>query len=220
MPIPLKYRADFLEEGVYHVFNRTNNREQLFLSDHDRLSFLRKYNKYLAPFLNTFSWSLLPNHFHSMVRIKRECDIQERLFRTNESDLRPFEKRYLAELLPLDELIEHSFKRFFQSYALSFNDKYERKGNLFYKSFKRVEIVPDTHFTQCMVYIHANAQKHGIVTDFAEYPWSSWHSFMSGSSPIPLLRAQAFEWFGGKKHFIQAHKDLVKYYYETEISIE
>ena len=36
MPIPEKYLADFDENGIYHVYNRTNNMERLFLSDENR----------------------------------------------------------------------------------------------------------------------------------------------------------------------------------------
>jgi hypothetical protein len=42
MPIPEKYIADFEEGEIYHVYNRTNNREQLFLTDENRSFFLRR----------------------------------------------------------------------------------------------------------------------------------------------------------------------------------
>ena len=42
MPIPAKYLADFTENGIYHIYNRTNNKEKLFLSNENRLFFLKK----------------------------------------------------------------------------------------------------------------------------------------------------------------------------------
>jgi hypothetical protein len=33
MPIPTKYLAEFAEGHLYHVYNRTNNKELLFLND-------------------------------------------------------------------------------------------------------------------------------------------------------------------------------------------
>ena len=60
-----------LESGsFYHVFNRTNNRELLFKDNDNRKYFLRKYTKYLAPYVDTFSFSLLPNHCHFSISVK------------------------------------------------------------------------------------------------------------------------------------------------------
>lgn len=38
---------------IYHVFNRTNNGEQLFLDDENRQFFLSRYQKYLSPFVES-----------------------------------------------------------------------------------------------------------------------------------------------------------------------
>jgi putative transposase len=48
------YFADFYENGIFHVYNRTNNKELLFQSDENRHWFLKQYAKYLHPFLDTF----------------------------------------------------------------------------------------------------------------------------------------------------------------------
>ncbi len=64
------YSADFYENGIFHVYNRTNNRELLFRSDDNYLYFLKQYDKYLHPFLDTYCWNLMPNHFHLLVRVK------------------------------------------------------------------------------------------------------------------------------------------------------
>lgn len=117
------------------------------------------------------------------------------------------------------ELIEHVFKRFFQSYALAFNKMHNRQGNLFYKPFKRVRIEKDSQFTMAMVYVHANAFKHGLVKDFASYAWSSWHSIIS-SQPTSLARKEVIEWFGSLELCIKAHNELAIYYYDCEVAIE
>ena len=116
-------------------------------------------------------------------------------------------------------LIEQTFKRFFQSYALAFNKQHHRKGNLFYKPFKRVRIKNDTHFTMAVIYIHANAAKHTLIKDFTAYPWSSWHSIIS-NSPTLLLRNEIIEWFGSLEIFIKTHKELAAFYYNCEIALE
>ena len=95
------YTANFYDEGIFHVYNRTNNKELLFRSDENRLYFLRQYHKYLHPFLDTFCWNLLPNHFHFLVRIKRSEEIKKHLKTIATRSLKPIERKYLegAQLL-------------------------------------------------------------------------------------------------------------------------
>ena len=116
-------------------------------------------------------------------------------------------------------LLEQTFKRFFQSYALAFNKEQSRKGNLFYKPFKRVKIENDSQFTMALIYVHANAFKHGLVKDFTSHRWSSWHSIIS-NQPTSLLRDEVIKWFGNVELCIKTHKELTAYYYDREIAIE
>ena len=48
MPIPEKYLAEFEQSGIYHIYNRTNNNEKLFITNENRLFFLRKYKERLS----------------------------------------------------------------------------------------------------------------------------------------------------------------------------
>ncbi len=219
MPIPGKYLADFEENGIYHVFNRTNNREKLFLSDENRHFFLRKYRAHLATYIDTYCWCLLPNHFHFLVRVKSLTSLKTMIEVKALNERSLTEKKFLENKCSVSELVEHAFKRFFQSYSLSFNKAHQRKGNLFYKPFKRVAVSKETHFTAAIVYIHANPVKHGVSEDFTSYEWSSWRSYFS-DAPTLLLRKEVIEWFGSKEDFIKAHRDLIEFYYESDISIE
>jgi REP element-mobilizing transposase RayT len=219
MPIPEKYMADFEENGIYHVYNRTNNQEKLFLSDENRLFFLRKYKEHLSAYLDTYCWCLLPNHFHFLVRVKSHKQIAAIIKAKEFNDRSLTEKKFLENLCTISELAEHGFKRFFQSYSLAFNKVHQRKGNLFYKPFKRVVVDKEAHFTQAIIYIHANPVKHRIIKDFTTYQWSSWKSYLS-VAPTDLLRDEVLDWFGNKEQFIKAHNDLTQYYYESDISIE
>ena len=62
----------FEEEGLYHVYNRANGNEKLFLLDHNYRFFLKKYEEYISPFVDTFCYCLMPNHFHFLIKIKEE----------------------------------------------------------------------------------------------------------------------------------------------------
>ena len=226
MPIPDKYLADFNEGCIYHVYNRTNNKEKLFLSDENRIFFLKRYSEILSPFADTFCWGLLPNHFHFLIRVKSHAEIIAWLSAKpglttfkGLSTLTLTEKEFVQNETTLGELIEQSFKRFFQSYSLAFNKQHNRKGNLFHRPFKRVEINKESHFTQAVIYIHANAQHHRLCKDFTRYKWSSWHTMLS-DLPTQIKRSEVLQWFGGLQQFIIIHKSMSNYYYIDFDSIE
>jgi putative transposase len=217
MPIPKKYLADFEEHKIYHVFNRTNNKEKLFLSDENHRFFLKKYSEYLLPFSETIVWCLLSNHFHFLIRIKSLEIIKADLSSRDIEFLSASEKDFLKEGITLSELVERAFKRFFQSYALAFNKVHQRKGNLFYKPFKRLEITSESHFTQVIIYIHTNPSKHRFTSDFSTWRWSSYQDILRNSE-TPLHSA-IINWFGGIDQFIKLHKEaLIRY--EQDFAIE
>jgi len=219
MPIPQKYLANFDEDGIYHVYNRTNNKEPLFLNDENCLFFLKRYKAFIFPYADTYCWSLLSNHFHFLIKIKTANQIKAFLLAKSVAETTITEKKYLRNEITVGELIEQAFKRLFQSYALAFNGMYNRKGNLFYRPFKRILIEKDSQLTMAMVYIHANALKHGLVKDFSVYKWSSWKSILS-NKPTLLAREAVIEWFGNVEACVKVHYEMLKYYYDCEIAIE
>ncbi|MBN1976347.1 MAG: hypothetical protein JW918_03000, partial [Anaerolineae bacterium] len=60
-----------LEHGqYYHIYNRGNNGENIFIEERNYSYFLGLYAKYIEPIADTFAYVLLRNHFHLLVRIK------------------------------------------------------------------------------------------------------------------------------------------------------
>lgn len=207
-----KFLANFVEDCIYHVYNRTNNKELLFKTDENRLFFLRQYAKYLEPYLDTFCWTLLPNHFHFLIRVKNNEDIKNYLKTVPIEKLKPPEKKYLENDVTTELLIEFEWKRFLTSYSMAFNKQHQRNGNLFHRPFKRVLVNKESYFTQTIIYIHANAFKHGVCKDFKKYIWSSWKSITS-YGPTKLCRQEVLDWFGGRENFIETHTALTQFYY-------
>jgi len=169
----------------YHIYNRGNNGENIFIEERNYAHFFNLYTKYVEPVAETFAYCLMRNHFHLLVCIK---------------DLPGFGN--LEGLNPTQQ-----FSNFFNSYAKSINKAYQRTGSLFQKRFGRILVTSPRYF-ECLVhYIHFNPQKHGFVADFREYPYSSYRAMLS-DKPTRLKREQVLEWFGGKAAFEQAHRDL------------
>jgi putative transposase len=214
-----KYLDEFYENGIFHVYNRTNNKEVLFRSDENKRYFLQQYKKYLNPFLGTFCWNLLPNHFHFMIRIKAQKEIISHLKSLQTETHSPTEKKFLNGEAHINELIEAEWTRFFTSYSMAYNKQYSRSGNLFHRPFKRLEIKQDQYFTQLVIYIHANAVKHKIVADIYAHKWSSLHTVLD-SKPTSLLREELINWFGGLENLIKIHIEQTAFYYKSDFEIE
>ena len=219
MGIPKKYKAKFVENDWYHVYNRTNNKELLFINDADRILFLGRFNFYTAPFLDIASWNLQLNHFHFYVRIKSFEEINNYLSTRHSDQLCITEKKFLSQEATIHKLIDNVFKRFFISYTTRFNKAHNRKGNLFHRPFKHVLTDKESQFSQTVIYINANAVKHKLVKEISDYPWSSYHDIIS-ENPTSLLRREVLDWFGGKSQFIKLLKEQSKYYYSCDTSID
>jgi putative transposase len=218
MPVNKKYLAVFEFDKIYHICNRTNNNEILFRTTDNYYYFLKQFDFYISPIAEAFAWNLLPNHFHFLIRIKSPAFIKKWIKAIPMEKQTKTEQHFLSDN-NLNTLVEMEFKRLFTSYAMAYNKMYKRKGNLFSRTFKRVEILKDSQFTQALIYINANAQKHKLVKDFYNYPWTSYHSIIS-DKPTKILRDEVLGWFGGKEQFKQVHKDMSECYYSFSDAFE
>ena len=216
MPVNENYLAHFEPGKTYHVYNKTNNKELLFRTDENCHYFLNQYNKFISPIADTYAWNLLPTHFHFMIKVKSQDKIMS--YVNSLLDRTKAQNEYLVNN-DNNALSLSQFKRFFTSYAMAFNTMFKRTGNLFYRTFKRVAITSDEQFTQTLIYIHANAQKHKLVKDFTLHPWTSYHSIVS-DKPTRLLKDEVLQWFGGRDQFIETHRALAEYYYPFVEGIE
>ena len=175
-----------LEPGkYYHIYNRGNNRENLFVQERNYACFLKLYAHYVAPVAATYAYCLLKNHFHLLVRINDLSD--------------------LADLAgPKQPVPSRPFSHLFNAYTKAFNRVYQRSGVLFQRPFQRIEVTSDAYFVRLITYIHHNPQKHGFVADFRDWPYSSYHALLS-ARPTQLQRDDVLAWFNGPDEFAATH---------------
>ena len=208
MPSKSDYLAKFVPEAHYHVYNRTNNREPLFNEDADRRFFLEQYKRFVADYVDTYAYCLLPNHFHLAIRIKPAATLMTLTEQTSEP-LRTAPQQLLlsqkSEERDFHALIERQFTRMFTAYAIYFNRKNQRSGNLFYRPFKRIAVDDEFHLNWLIYYVHHNPCKHGVTNDFLQYPWSSYQALIS-KSLTSLHRVAVWALFGGKANFVAFHE--------------
>ena len=191
----------------YHIYNRGINGESIFKNEENYSYFLKLYSKYLDSVVGTFAYCLMKNHFHFFVRIKEKHEIRC----TKENPSRVLNPgRVISDQKPLSP--SQQFSNLFNSYAQSINKANNRTGSLFEKPFKRKRIESDQYYCQLVYYIHLNPVRHKIVTDFLNYPYSSFKSFLSNQI-TNLKREKILNWFGGKDNFLNYHnkqQDLTK----------
>ncbi|MBM3181241.1 MAG: hypothetical protein FJZ86_12920 [Chloroflexi bacterium] len=220
-PSPLLY------DTYYHIYNRGNNRENIFIEERNYDYFMKLYEKHISPVAETYAYSLLRNHFHVSLKTKSEEEIVKTLkvspanqgqvkqgnFVNSETGQlkRPLgfdNRKPLGSPTLGEDYLSQQFSNFFNAYAKSINNAYNRTGSLFQHPFGRVPITSDRQFWNVIAYIHQNPQKHGFVKDFRDWKWSSYGVLLS-EKPTKLNRDVVMEWFGNKQSYIELHEQWV-----------
>jgi len=196
------------EEGLYyHVYNRSVDRKPMFFNDGNYEFFLKRYNTYLSPVIDTNAYCLMGNHFHLLMRVRNQLDLTTFLQQQHSArSYKMLSNLQIQQPLPVHDIVSHQFQKFFQSYAMAFNKQRDRIGTLFQTPFKRVLIENETDLARVILYIHANPQEHEIKKDFRDWHWSSYERMLL-EKPTQLKKAETLNLFGGKEAYIQAHLD-------------
>ena len=179
----------------YHIYNHANGDDNLFRERENYRFFLQQYEKHITPVADTLAYCLMPNHFHLLVRIKDA-----------EALLQTFPKFETLEKLAASNIISKQFANLFSSYTQAFNKKYDRKGSLFQKNFKRKEIDTDAYFGQAVAYIHFNPIKHGFTADINDWEWTSYHQYTQQQISF-IHRQPVLDWFGSNESFLDFHRN-------------
>ncbi len=142
-----------LQKGqFYHVFNRGNNKQDIFVDKQDFSNFLKRLYIILdIPYLGRplkvkplpkssftiVSYCLMTNHYHFFIRQNAE--------------------------IPISKLV----LKLCTSYSMYFNKKYNHIGHVFQDRFKAKLVTTDSYFSNLSAYIHLNPK------DSVNYQYSS-----------------------------------------------
>ena len=180
-----------IEPGlIYHIYNRGNNRCRIFIDDRNYNYFLDLYKRYLLPVTELFAYCLMPNHFHLLLRI--------------------LDNKQLELNKHSEKSVSLQFATCFGTYTKAFNSKYQRTGTLFEGRFQRKEIRNDNQLVRTLVYIHKNPQKHGYVAGFQEWKFSSYENYRI-KDPGPLLNNDLINDADIHDSIMKLHKDRLDF---------
>ena len=180
-----------LPGNFYHIYNRGVNKEDVFKEERNYHYFLEQYQYYCSGVLETCAHALLKNHFHLLVYVAETAPVARK---DGKGLYQPEATKQLSH--------------FFNSYAQSINKAYNRTGQLFESPFRRKEINNDAYLTSVIYYCHYNAQWHGFVQDFRNWPHSSYTAIRKQNKNW-LAVDKVIDWFGGRKQFEEAHTGML-----------
>jgi REP element-mobilizing transposase RayT len=150
-------RKILFEEGhYYHIYNRGNNRGAIFFRPENYSFFLRRWKKYLTPYLDTIAYALMPTHYHFLARVKNP---------------EFFKNSGFSEPTPV---ISNAMQRFGLSYTRAINKRFDRVGSLFQGVYQAKLIQTESHLLHLCRYIHGNPVKDGLVADSADWEYSNY----------------------------------------------
>ena len=69
------YWQELEEGGIYHIYNKAISNLKLFRDEDDYYFFLAQFKKYFLSYFSIFSYCLIPNHFHFLVKVKTHEEI-------------------------------------------------------------------------------------------------------------------------------------------------
>ena len=171
--------------NFYHIYNRGNNRENIFIQERNYEYFMILWWKHTFQIVETYAYCLLKNHFHALVRIKNMEELTG---------------------LKIKEPSQY-FSNLFNAYTRAVNLAVGRSGALFERPFERIPVTSEDYLLRLVVYIHQNPQKHKFVGNFRDWQHSSYHDLIA-ETPTRLQREKLMGFFGGKPDFLRIHQEI------------
>jgi putative transposase len=169
-------------DAFYHVINRGNYQEKIYLNDRDKEKFIEYLEKAAERFSVIFhGYCLMSNHYHLLIQTP-------------------------------DSNLSKAMQWINVSYATYFNRKRDRHGHLFQGRFKAILIDADEYLKHLSRYIHLNPVRAKMVSSPSDYQWSSYRAFIGKQKSARFLETDwLLSTFGkNKKQARQSYKDYVE----------
>ncbi|WP_173918603.1 transposase [Halobacillus sp. Marseille-Q1614] len=138
--------------AMYHITARGNRKENIFLSDYDRMKYLATIQKVKTKFrFNLHAYCLMSNHIHLLIETTQ------------------FPPGKILHLLHLN-------------YSKYFNKKYDHVGHLFQGRYWDKLIMNRYYFTKACSYIHLNPSTANLLDEENSPLWSSHYYYANNES--------------------------------------
>ena len=176
---------NFSKDSFFHVYNRGNNRENIFHNEQDYKAFLYRLGLGLGFDQKELLAHPLTSIGNSRVRI---TDSRKNQFKLHAFCLMNNHFHFLIEQCS-DTPISKLLLKICTSYAMYSNRKYGRVGHIFQDQFKAVLIDSDSQLMWTSAYIHMNPVKDFLVKHPNEYNWSSYNDYVNNRN-LPITNTE------------------------------
>ena len=176
-------------DRFYHIYNHAVGNENLFNNKSDYIQFLEKYQKHASLYFQIYSYCLMPNHFHFLIKVKSLEELIKQGYNENEN---------------IHNFLSQKIGNFFNSYTKSYNLTYNRKGRLFIESFHRIAIDTVNYLCKLIIYIHRNPVNHGFANKPNEWHYSSFNNIYKNMKNIQEYE-DVIRWFDDKENYLFCH---------------
>ena len=149
------------EPGIYHIYNRGNNKQRIIFRDNNYTYFLDKTKRFIQPISEIIAWCLMPNHFHFLVEVTPESIKPVKCGTVNMT------------------AISNGFRLMQSIYASGINNQENRTGSLFQQK-TRSKLVSDdiSYLLTAFYYIHNNPVAAGLAQKPEEWKYSSFRDYL------------------------------------------
>ncbi|TRZ94081.1 hypothetical protein D4R78_06975 [bacterium] len=136
-----------MDNSIHHVMARGNQKQKTFLSECDLLKYLDILKHYKYKYqFKLYGYCLMPNHIHLIIKVRLGEDLQKIMQGLN------------------------------QTYAIWFNEKYNKVGHLWQGRYKDMLVQKDKYLLDCITYVESNPVRANLVKSPVAYRWCSWGS--------------------------------------------
>lgn len=168
----------FKVDNIYHIYNRGNNKDNIFFEEKNYLFFIKKTRKELSDYFHFLAYCLMPNHFHFLVQVKGIKDSSVDLKSSNES----FQPILLSEE-DYSKEISNKIAILLRSYTRAINIQEGRTGSLFQQKTKskclnELNTSKNNYISTCFHYIHQNPLNAGLVNKLENWKYSSFIEYV------------------------------------------
>lgn len=180
--MPRRTRITF-PGAVYHIMNRGNNRQKIFIDREDYGTYLRLLERYADNFaVIVYGYCLLDTHLHLLIETPRGN-------------------------------VSAFMRSLHSGYVWEYKKRHHYRGHLFQERFKSILVDRDLYLVEVSRYIHLNPLRAGIVKRPEEYEWSSYRYYIESGINSFLHLELVLEYMGegdeSRKKYQEFINDLI-----------
>lgn len=155
--------------AIYHLTSRGNARSNIYVTDADRIDFLKLLAKTCQRFgWHSYAWCLMGNHYHLVIE-------------TSEANL------------------SRGMRHINGVYTQTFNRTHQRVGHLFQGRYKAILVEKDSYLLEVIRYVLLNPVRANMTKTAGQYPWSSYRAMISkATTPDWLERDWVLGHYGNR----------------------